>query len=93
MSVCVGDRDVASKWVPLISMVLFTLSNAKHQRNKSQSLTVNGPFMFYLFFLKLLCDMDQHSCKNVTDYDSWHIFVTKSNLVLRLRYVNLCRTG
>ena len=24
--ICISDRDVASKWVPLISMVLFTLS-------------------------------------------------------------------
>ena len=45
-SVCVYNCDMAYKWVPFISMVLFTLSDAKHQRKKSQtqtqSLTVNG---------------------------------------------------
>ena len=30
MSVCVGDRDIASKRVTLISMVLFKLSGIKH---------------------------------------------------------------
>ena len=50
------SNDVASKWVPLISMVLFTLSDAKHQRKKSprtqtQSLIVNGPLNCWL----LLC--------------------------------------
>ena len=45
VSVCVRDCDIASKWVPLISMELFTVSDTKHQRKKSQtqSLTVNRP--------------------------------------------------
>ena len=49
VSVCVSDSDVGSKWVPSISMALFTKSNAKHQGKKSrmqtQSLTVNGPLI------------------------------------------------
>ena len=44
VSVFVIDCDVANKWVPLISMVLFTLNYIKHQRKKTQlqMLTVNG---------------------------------------------------
>ena len=47
MSVHVSDVNVANKWVPFFSVVLFddTLSKTKHQRKKSptqtQSLTVN----------------------------------------------------
>ena len=35
-SVCISDCDVASKWVPFIPMVLFTLSAAKHQRKSRE---------------------------------------------------------
>ena len=35
VNICISDFDVASKWVPLISMALLTLSDAKHQRKKS----------------------------------------------------------
>ena len=37
LSVCVSDCHNANKWEPLISMVLFTLIDAKHQRKKSQT--------------------------------------------------------
>ena len=40
VNIRVTDCNVASKSIPLISMVLFTLSDTKHQ---TQSLTVNGP--------------------------------------------------
>ena len=47
MSACISNWDIGSKWVPLHSMVLFTLSDAKHQWKESQTqnqlLTFNGP--------------------------------------------------
>ena len=43
MNACIGDCENASKWVSLISMVLSTLSDAKHQGKISQTLIVNGP--------------------------------------------------
>ena len=49
MSFCVSVCDVANKWVPLTSMVLFTVSDAKHQKKKSQAqmqqLAANGSKM------------------------------------------------
>ena len=39
VSVYISDRDVTSKWVPLISMALFTLSNTKHQRKNANVIT------------------------------------------------------
>ena len=32
---CVNDCNVTGKWVPLISMLLFTISDDKHKRNHS----------------------------------------------------------
>ena len=47
VSICTSDHNVASQWVPLISVAPFTLSETKHQREtlltQMQSLTVNGP--------------------------------------------------
>ena len=47
MNVCISDCDVASKWVPLISMVLFTLSDVKHEKkicdHKYNRLMWKGP--------------------------------------------------
>ena len=37
VSFCVCDCDVANKWIPLISMELFTSSDAKHQRKRSNT--------------------------------------------------------
>ena len=41
--------SITKKWVPLISIVLFTLSDAKHQRERSlalnATLTVNRPLV------------------------------------------------
>ena len=59
--VSANDCNVASKWVPLISVALFTLNDAKHQRKKMQmqmqSLTVNGLLNDSL--LKTICQMPQ----------------------------------
>ena len=38
VSVSVSVCIIANKWVPLISIVVFTLSDAKHQREKSLTL-------------------------------------------------------
>ena len=47
VSVYICDRDVANKWIQLISVELFTLKCPEHQREalrmQIQSLTVNGP--------------------------------------------------
>ena len=36
----------ATKWVPLFSMVLFTLNGGKHQKKQSQTLSVNEPLVW-----------------------------------------------
>ena len=47
-SICI----VAKKWLTLISSVLFTLSDAKHQREKllmlNATLTMNRPYIYPL---------------------------------------------
>ena len=40
MNVSVSVCVIANKWVPLVSIVLFILSDAKHQREKSLMLNV-----------------------------------------------------
>ena len=40
VSVSVSVCSDAKKWVQLTSMVLFTLNDAKHQRKKTQTLTL-----------------------------------------------------
>ena len=53
MSICFSDPDVARKWVPLISMALFTLSDAKKSDTQSQLLTVNRPYTCWQVLLTL----------------------------------------
>ena len=60
VSVCVSDCDDANKWTSLISMVLFSLSNAKCQRRipQTQSLTVNGSLMGHGY---VTCNIQFHA--------------------------------
>ena len=42
--------DVANKWVPFISMALFTWSNAKQERKKSWTQMLTQCFFLFAFF-------------------------------------------
>ena len=40
MNNCICDCDLTNKWVPLISIVLFTLSDIKYQRKFDFTITI-----------------------------------------------------
>ena len=84
MSVSVSVCVITKKWVPLISVVLFTLSDCKHQRENSLTLnvalTVSRPLQWVNVFVFTLRCIPLFNVDGLLVMSQMHVLIVNKHM-------------